>query len=199
MDGKRHMWFRVSGVKLLVAVCLLFSASVSNASDWYVGADLGNRFIYSDGNYESNHLRLKGSYRLYRPFFLEVQASTKGQGDSDNGPEGRREWSSSEIFGIFIKPLVTFHRDRAGVYGLIGGTWMKTTYRFPDLGVEDKENFWSFAGGVGMQFNVARGFGFSIDVLWTTGEANYPHIVRHTTSAVPVNTATVSAGINYRF
>lgn len=122
-----------------------------------------------------------------------------GGADSDLSVEGFRKWSAGPSFGRFLKPASTFRRGRAGVYGLFGVTRMETTYQFQNTGLEYKDRIWSGAAGTGMQYNFASGLSASVDVLWTQGEARYPHLFNAGTGTETVTTATASIGLNYRF
>ena len=178
---------------------LLVSAATAHAGDWYAGADVATRIIYTDGNYATDHLRLKGGYQVSRPIAVEVQVMNGGS-DSDLGFEGYRQWSAGPSYGFFIKPSHAFHRNRVEVYGLAGATRMETAYRFASTGIVDKDRIWSGAAGAGMQYNFASGLSASVDVLWTFGEAKYPHLYNPTGStSESVITGTVAVGLNYKF
>jgi opacity protein-like surface antigen len=197
MSRVTRVQYRVLAIQIVVGISLSAGAAAAQADGWYAGADVATRVVYTDGTYGSDLLRFKGGYRLNKHVAIETQIMG-GDSDSDLDVGGFREWEAGTSYGLFLKPALVFHGGRVDVYGMFGVTRMETTYRYLATGIEDKSRVTSGAVGVGMQYNFASRLSASIDVLFTHGQAKYPHL----SGPYPddtVSTATGGVGINFRF
>lgn len=176
-------------------------AMPADAGDWYADAGVSARIVYTDGNYGYDQMRIRAGYSVNRAISLEVQAASGGSDRDHDIIDGFRKWIEGPSYGAFVRFSRALRRNRVEVYGLVGVTRMETTYRFLDLGVEDKDRIWSGAAGAGMQYNFPNsGFSAALDVLWTYGEGTYPNLSGYATYGdESVITGTVTAGLGYRF
>lgn len=196
----------MSGIRLLafflvVSVVGMATPGLADAADSgaYVGGDIGTTFVYTDGTYAFDYVRLKAGYRINPHIAVEAQVRSGGNDQDYDPPEGYRKWEAGTAYGLFIKPIHAFHRGRVEIYGLVGVSWMKTSYRLLDSGILDSDNTLNAVVGVGGQYNFTPQFGASLDWMVTGGNARYAHVTGTGGLSVEIVTIGASFGLDYRF
>ena len=192
----------VKAASILLVGGLAAAPAISQAADFYAGADFVQLSTELDGFGESltfttQHLRLKGGINVTKWLAVEAQLVTNAD-DKDTDSFGD-QWSHDTgfTFGIFAKPYITL--GSFDLYGMVGYATADVSLDCsPSCPPEWEDTADGVAYGLGAQFHATKQLKVSLDYMvyhddsLTYDDGFFPFDADHKASGVGL-------GVNYTF